>query len=75
MLAKMAYEENDIQAILEAYQRYSIRIPIYISAKLEDQFKSDKCIFYSQKTLEDLVNKSRQAQKKIAEYKKIFGDF
>ena len=75
MFAKMAYEENDIQAILEAYQRYSIRIPIYISAKLEDKFKSDKCIFYSQKTLEDLINKSRQAQKKIVEYKKIFGDF
>ena len=73
--ARMAFESNDIQAIFDAYQRYSIRIPICILAELSDKFSSDKCIFYSPETLATLKKKSERAKEKIVEYKKIFGNF
>ena len=72
---RMAFENNDIQAIFDAYKRYSIRIPICILAKLSDNFSSDKCIFYSPETLGELKKKSDKAKEKIVAYKKIFGNF
>lgn len=74
-LATTAFDEGDMQTIVEAYERYSIRIPIKILAQMKSKFQSDRYLFYSQKTIASLIKKSEQAQEKIEQYKKIFGNF
>ena len=39
---------DDMQTIIEAYERYSIRIPIKILAQMKSKFQSDRYLFYSQ---------------------------
>lgn len=74
-LATTAFEEGDIYTIIDAYERHSIRIPIKILAQLGTKLQSDRSVFHSQKTRNELIEKSNEAQEKINQYKKIFGNF
>ena len=74
-LTTTAFEEGDIYTIINAYERHSIRIPIKILAQLGTKLQSDRSVFFSQNTRNDLMKKSNEAQEKITQYKKIFGNF
>ncbi len=73
--SETAFDTNNVSAIIEAYKKYSLRIPIKISAKLKTLLQSDRFMFKDSATISTLIKKSEESQNKIKEYKKIFGNF
>jgi len=71
----IAYKNRDIAAIIEQWRKNKIRIPVKILAKLKPDLQSDRLMFENPDTIAELSRQSDAAKEKIAQYKKLFGNF
>ncbi|MBQ6534369.1 MAG: hypothetical protein IJI37_04300, partial [Opitutales bacterium] len=62
-------------AIIEQWRKNKIRIPVKILAKLKPDLQSDRLMFEDPNTIAELSRQSDAAKEKIAQYKKLFGNF